>query len=282
MLGGPSGVVTAEIVVVHCREPLGWLLDDLLPVTPSGVVLSLYEKCGEQPVLPDELYGHFAAVNIRACRDPANGPRGDECLGYLAHIVNEYSDLATFTVFLQADPDQHMWFPFLRNVMAMIARGTYAVPYMSLNGARHTLTYTPCMNAIHNAIFGEPMREPVGPYCCAQFIVSNWQVRNRPLEFYQNMLRLVDGSVDYDLCAPGKVTRSTHCYGMEFTWHLVFGDEYEPPLRQDDVKLPTPLRLKYGDEFTKKHWNDVVLAPNTPKKIVEETDYSKMTVGGLR
>ena len=90
------------------------------------------------------------------------------------------------------------------------------------------------------------------------------------------MLRLVDGSVNYDLCTEGKVTRSTHCYGMEFMWHLVFGEDYETPLRQDDTRLPTPLRLKFGEEHIKRDWNDVVLAPNSPRKIVEEVDYSKV------
>jgi len=150
------------------------------------------------------------------------------------------------------------------------------VPFLSLNGARHLRTITPCLNAIHQAIFGTEMKEAVGPYCCAQFIIQDTKIRERPLSFYQNMLRLVDGSVEYDLCAPGKVVRSTHCYGMEFTWHVVFGEEYEPPLRQDDVRLPTPLRLKFGDELVRKQWNDVVLNPNTPKKVVSEVNYDQV------
>jgi len=275
MLGGSRGV-SLEFVVIHCREPLDWLEVDLLPITPSGATLALYEKCGQRPALPDTLRGRFRALSVQSCSDPEAGPRGDECLGYLSHIVSRYSDLATFTVFLQADPDQHLHFAYLRNALRMIERGTYAVPFLSLNGARHVKTLSPCLSAVHEAIFGTPMREPVGPYCCAQFIVQDAQIRERPLAFYRNMLRLVDGSVAYDLCAPGRVTRSTHCYGMEFTWHLVFGEASEPPLRQDDARLPTPLRLKYGEEHVQRHWNDVVLAPNTPKKIVEEVDYSKV------
>lgn len=274
LLGGARGV-SLEFVVVHCREPLDWIETDLLPIAPAGSALSLYEKCGEQPLLSDSVKSRFGSVSVRPCRDPEGGPRGDECLGYLAHLVSRYAVLATFTIFMQADPADHLHFSYLRNVLRMIERGTYAIPYLSLNGARHVQTWTPCLNAVHEAIFGAPMREPVGPYCCAQFIVQDARVRERPLTFYQNMLKLVDGSVDYDLCSAGRVTRSTHCYGMEFTWHLVFGEDYEPPLRQDDVRLPTPLRLKFGDEQVKKHWNDVVLAPNTPKKIVEQINYDE-------
>merc|ERR1719423_286893 len=88
----------------------------------------------------------------------------------------------------------------------MISRGTYAVPFLSLNGGRHVRTVTPCLSAVHEAIFGEPMREAVGPYCCAQFVVQDTRVRARPLEFYHRMLRLVDGTMQNDLCAPGRVT----------------------------------------------------------------------------
>lgn len=214
------------------------------------------------------------AIRVLPCNDPAGGPRGDECLGYLAHIVSRYDTLATYTVFLQSDPDQHLHFAYLHLVLKMMELATYAVPFLSLNGARHVRTHTPCVAAVHEAIFGVPLTESLGPYCCAQFVVTNHQVRERPLAFYLNMLRLVDGSLGYDLCTPLKVSRTTHCYGMEFMWHMVFGEPPESPLRQDDPRLPLPLRLKYGEEFVKAQWNDVVLAPLTPKKIVEEVDYS--------
>lgn len=270
VLGGASRAISLEFVVVHCREPLDWLEADLLPIAPRGSSLTLYEKCGEQPTLPAAVRGGFKSVQSRPCSDPVGGPRGDECLGYLAHIVSRYQDLATFTVFMQADPAEHMYFSYLDIAVRMISRGTYAVPFLALNGARHVRTLTPCLAAVHQAIFGAPMRDPVGPYCCAQFIVQDTMVRERPLSFYQNMMSMVDGSMSRDLCAPGRVTRSTHCYGMEFTWHLVFGEVSEPPLRQDDVRLPTALRMKFGNEHVKRDWNDVVLNPNTPKKIVEE------------
>lgn len=276
LLGGPRGIISLEFVVVHCREPLDWVEQQLLPITPSGSLLTLYEKCGEAPAFSQAVQAHFGWVRTLPCKDPEGGPRGDECLGYLAHLVTRYDELATFTVFLQADPYDHLHFSYLHQVTKMIARGTYSVPFLSLNGGRHVRTHTPCLDAVHQAIFGEPMRESVGPYCCAQFVVQDATIRARSIDFYRNMLRMVDGSMDYDLCYGGRVTRSTHCYGMEFTWHLVFGEDYEPPLRQDDERLPTPLRAKFGDEHVRRQWNDVVLCPNTPKKIVEQVDYDKV------
>eukprot|EP00747_Dinoflagellata_sp_TGD_P188292 gnl/TRDRNA2_/TRDRNA2_47091_c0_seq2.p1 gnl/TRDRNA2_/TRDRNA2_47091_c0~~gnl/TRDRNA2_/TRDRNA2_47091_c0_seq2.p1 ORF type:complete len:390 (+),score=55.37 gnl/TRDRNA2_/TRDRNA2_47091_c0_seq2:17-1186(+) len=203
LFGGPNGAITIEIVVVHCREDLGWLEAELLPIAPRGSGLLFYEKCGQTPELPGNIREKFSSVSILPCPDPQGGPRGDECLGYLSHIVPRYNKLATFTVFLQADPHEHLHFSYLKNAFAMMEKGTYAVPFLSLNGARHTRTMTPCLSAVHQAIFGGPMPEPVGPYCCAQFIVQDAKVRERPLAFYQNMLRLVDGSLGYDVCTPG-------------------------------------------------------------------------------
>ena len=63
------------------------------------------------------------------------------------------------------------------------------------------------------------------------------------------------------------VARSTHCYGMEFLWHVIWGESGDPPLRQDDDNLPLSFRLKFGTEHDKKDWNDVVLSPNVPMKV---------------
>eukprot|EP00392_Amoebophrya_sp_AT5.2_P010123 g10176.t1 len=188
------------------------------------------------------------------------------------------------------------------------------------------------------------------------------------------MLTLVNGTLPYDLCTSSKVARSTHCYGMEFLWHLVFAEDdgmqwqkggagvdvsatgggggdkinppqtalqqalrnlnvqqgveqeqaqrtqpqtqtkntpqggqlqmpsllevqnlpghaqhvigklYDPPLRQDDPELPIALRLKFGTEHDKSDWNDVVLSPNVPKKIVTAQEWNGKefvyTIGG--
>eukprot|EP00927_Polykrikos_kofoidii_P021407 TRINITY_DN20253_c0_g1_i1.p1 TRINITY_DN20253_c0_g1~~TRINITY_DN20253_c0_g1_i1.p1 ORF type:complete len:421 (-),score=37.97 TRINITY_DN20253_c0_g1_i1:22-1284(-) len=258
---------TLEVVVVHCRETLEWLHEKLLPITPAGSALTFYEKCGEQPAIPDVMKTRFSSISILPCSDPQSGPRGDPCLGYLAHLTTRYTQLAAFTVFLRGDPHEHLHFSFLQVPLKMIERGTYSVPFLQLNNIRHAQTWTPCLNAVHEAIFGDKL-EPVGPFCCSQFIVRDTTVRARPLRFYKNMLRLVNGSTKTRFCSTERENRSTHCYGMEFMWHLVFGEHHESPLRQDDPRLPTPLRLKFGDEHLRRRWNDVVLAPNTPKHIV--------------
>lgn len=91
------------------------------------------------------------------------------------------------------------------------------------------------------------------------------------------MLMMVNGSMPYDLCTTSTTARSTHCYGMEFLWHMVWGEDPDPPLRQDDKNLPTAFRLKFGTEHYKNDWNDVTLSPNVPKKIVTKQEFNHET-----
>ena len=127
-------------------------------------------------------------------RPDAGSVRGDECSAYLTHIVGKYSELADVTIFLQSDPYDHLHFEFLDVVLRSIAASTYSVPYLPLNGPRHVRTLTPCIQSVHEEIFGTNLTELLGPYCCAQFAVSKGMIQRRKLKFYQRMLSLVDGT----------------------------------------------------------------------------------------
>ncbi len=61
------------------------------------------------------------------------------------------------------------------------------------------------------------------------------------------------------------------------SWHMVWGEDPDPPLRQDDKNLPTAFRLKFGTEHYKNDWNDVTLSPNVPKKIVTKQEFNHET-----
>ena len=37
--------------------------------------------------------------------------------------------------------------------------------------------------------------------------------------------------------------RLSHCFFLEFMWHVVFGQDDELPSRADDINLPVSLRL---------------------------------------
>ena len=47
----------------------------------------------------------------------------------------------------------------------------------------------------------------LGPYCCAQFTAKREAILARPIEFYERMLRMVDGSIEIDLCTTNQVQR---------------------------------------------------------------------------
>jgi len=261
--------VRVDFVVAHCREPLDWVFKKLHPVPPMSS-LYIYEKCGQRSATA-HLVGEGRLVAATAIPRPDVGrTRGDECSGYLTHIVSRYDTLADYTIFLQSDPQDHLHFDFLDLVLRSLAAATYSVPYMPLNGPRHVRTLTPCLQAVHEEIFGTNLTELIGPYCCAQFIVSRDRIRSRSEEFYASMLRLVDGTRNIDLCGVEGTKRSSHCYGYEFLWHMVFGEVADPPNREDDVRLPLAFRLKHGREHTRRNWVGVPLARDIPVKVVPD------------
>ncbi|CAD7924315.1 unnamed protein product [Amoebophrya sp. A120] len=267
-------LIVVDFVMCHCKEPdLTWINAKLRPALKDVTArLFVYEKC-HQVTAVEPFQDLFQEIYIIATPDPSFVARGDECSAYLSHITYRYHELADFTVFIHSDPGDHLHFPFLSVVLKSIGYRTFNQDFMHLNGPRHVRTMTPCIQAIAERIFGHKLEGTVGPYCCAQFIVSRDKIHSRDREFYANMLTMVNGTLPYDLCTTSRVARSTHCYGMEFLWHVVWGENGDPPLRQDDTNLPTAFRLKYGVEHEKNEWNDVVLSPNVPKKIVTKQEW---------
>eukprot|EP00439_Symbiodinium_sp_Y106_P057851 s275_g8.t1 len=166
-------------------------LSDAVPLIAQAVLgghapsacsrLFLYEKCGAWTDPSSFAAGPFQAVRVIA-RPDIGAARGDECSAYLTHILANYQKLADFIVFLQSDPMDHLHMDFLDLVLRSIAAGTYDVGFLPLNGPRHVRTLTPCLQAVHEEIFGENLTALVGPYCCAQFAVSRETVQQRSLE----------------------------------------------------------------------------------------------------
>ncbi|CAD7935024.1 unnamed protein product [Amoebophrya sp. A25] len=267
-------VIVVDFVMSHCKEKdLSWINKKLRGAMKDVVArLFIYEKC-HQNTPTEEFADLFYEIYIVAVPDPSFVARGDECSAYLSHITYRYHELADYTLFIHSDPGDHMHLEFLQVVLKSIAIKAFDQHFMHLNGPRHVRTMTPCIQAIAERIFGHQLEGTVGPYCCAQFLVSRDRIYTRDREFYANMLTMVNGTLPYDLCTTSRVARSTHCYGMEFLWHVVWGEPGDPPLRQDDANLPTAFRLKFGVEHEKSEWNDVVLSPNVPKKIVTKQEW---------
>lgn len=262
-----------DFVVAHCKENLDWIDKKLLKV-PEGSTLVIYEKCG-QLTEGKSLPGGEKFESVTVIPRPDKGrTRGDECSAYLTHIVSRYEDLADFSVFLQSDPQDHLHFDYLDLALRSIQGGTYSVSFLPLNGPRHVRTLTPCLQAVHLEILGYNLTEIIGPYCCAQFIVARPTIQARTKSFYEHMLELVDGTKNVDLCGVEGTKRSTQCYGYEFLWHVVFGEEVDHPNREDDARLPVALRLKHGREHVRLNWIGVPLARDIPLKVVPDYEHA--------
>ncbi|CAJ1397137.1 unnamed protein product [Effrenium voratum] len=251
--------LSADIVLPHCREDLSWLGNSsLLQVLPARTRIFVYEKCGAgedlAAVLSPLLEPHVQLILARLddVADPATGlsARRDECTAYLSHVVTHFGDLGDLTFFLHGDPSDHTPFGLLNLVFRAVALGTLnQLDFAHLGAPRLVATYNPCQDDIYRRAVG---REPgrLYTYCCSQFLVSKRRIMQRPLEQYLQMLQLVDGSVP-DLCqriGPSYEKyagqRLSHCFFLEFMWHVVFGEPDELPLRADDTSLPLFLRLK--------------------------------------
>jgi hypothetical protein len=237
--------------------------------------LYVYEKCGQHSALSLSDSGASEIFKSVTVYDQPDGPvRGDECTAYLHFIVDEYEALPDFTVFLQADAERHMFVSYLSTALAGLSSGHYSVPFLHLNFHRHYQTTTPCMRDVERLIFN--LSEPVQPtpllgtYCCAQFIVAKHRIAARSKHFYDNALSLVNNSVA-DVCSPDPPRRSSHCYVLEYLWHVVFGEERFLPFKADNRDLPSLLRMKYGNENVKKRWDDVELEKHISDRLINRT-----------
>merc|ERR1711871_1664856 len=150
---------SVDFVVAHCRESLVWLNSEMGFVPPESS-LYVYEKCGlETDLRPYLGHNRFKSV-YTVPRPDFGGTRGDECSAYLTHITTRFDELADYTVFLQSDPHEHLHFDFVDVALRSIAARTYDVPFLHLNGARHVRTLTPCLQAVHQAVFGLELSGP--------------------------------------------------------------------------------------------------------------------------
>ena len=263
----PSKAPTLSVVVCHCRESLDWLVD-VVGFAGSFAKLFVYEKCGVQSVFPPEITLMYPGGVFVIPKSDIGPTRGDECTGYLDYIVTEYNRLSDHTLFLQADPDHHLFISYLNTVLSVIKTGV-DLPFLHLNFHRHYQTVTPCMRDVEARLFGVSPLALIGTYCCAQFIVAKERILQRHASFYINALAMVDGTLP-DICSPTPPKRSSHCYVLEYLWHVVFGEVRYLPHKPDDARLPLILRMKFGNENVKTRWDDVEMTKNN-KFVINRT-----------
>ena len=123
---------------------------------------------------------------------------GREGHTYLYHIIQNYDQLADHTCFLQGHPFDHS--PDLEQRLQAFV----TVPFYSLSRVYSiNLCYDPTDFSLHallihmyERVFGQAKTNHEFTFGAgAQFIVSRDAIRSRPKSFYENLLRIMEGSV---------------------------------------------------------------------------------------
>lgn len=174
-----------EIVIARYNEDLRWAED-------YAELVTIYNK-GE------DLKDTITLENI-----------GREPHTYLYHIVNNYNSLSEYTIFLQGDPvDPHS--PNLKGALNFVLNSNEVLPpffWLSERIVISDFVYErepyhkifPNIKYAYNKIFGkEPDIEEFRFGAGAQFGVSRDRIRERPLEFYQNILDIMEHKPEKDL-----------------------------------------------------------------------------------
>lgn len=273
--GAHRVAVSVDFVIPHCREDLSWIVREL-EFIPERTRIFIYEKCGGDSGAASNLtallppHVKVVAKVLEDAADPTTGKeaRRDECTAYLSHVVNEYpsdSESGEMTLFLHGDPGDHTPFGMLNLVLRGFALGTMSmIDFLHLGSPRLVSTFNPCQSGLFELAIGRPLKRSLSTYCCSQFAVSKRRILSRPLEDYERMLALVDGTVP-DACeriGPSYERyagqRLSHCFFLEFMWHVVFGEDEALPLRGDDRRLPPALRLKDNEERLPDLWSTYI------------------------
>mmetsp|Transcript_9755 Transcript_9755/g.25740 ORF Transcript_9755/g.25740 Transcript_9755/m.25740 type:complete len:315 (+) Transcript_9755:3-947(+) len=233
---------SAQLVVAHCRESLGWLVDGRLYVPPLerlAVDLFVYEKCGQATDI-GALSRPFRQVQTKQVDD--GDLRTDECSAYLHHVIDHYDGPHDYTLFFQADAEDHLQWGYLALVLRAIEHRSLTAGFVHLDYPRLVSSLSPCREEVFRRIFGRAPRGTLGSYCCAQFAVARARVLANPLERYVRMLEMLrEESPPECHDIPG---RSTHCLMYEVYWHVLFGEPDDLPDRADNPELPLCLRTR--------------------------------------
>jgi hypothetical protein len=189
-----------DVVISRYNEDIAWS-DNILRKK------YIYNK-GEHSVSPDEIL----LDNV-----------GREAHTYLFHIVNNYHNLESHTLFLQGNPMDH-GFPDNFTTPTLLNSINFSVPFFPLLRAKDNYKFLTCNNYgapdhnldiktfLHNHnIYNIDHVINFEFVQGAQFAVSRDAIRSRPLETYRKLL--------ITLTDP---TQEIHAHTMERLWKYIF------------------------------------------------------------
>lgn len=133
---------------------------------------------------------------------------GREGHTYYTHIYNNYYNLDDYTIFLQGNPFDHSPnildnIDFLTNNIDLLKENNVSFMHLTetnlftnLNGCKHHKEIP--MRTVYKKVFGNK-KEPEGDFIFgagAQFMVSKEQIYKHPPEFYLNIIKILDYSIN--------------------------------------------------------------------------------------
>lgn len=225
------------LAAAHCKEDyMSWIegIDDVTLTGNDGEPYkttwdaSVYERC-EQKV--SEKYSKWQR-NLGS----------EECTAYLQYIVDRYYELPEIVYFLQPDSlayndkkqHKHTQFDSLQDLVAASApvmmKNNSRIGYMNLgnepkDATRLVQSEGPNSNPVEII---NMMNERAPPYeedsmihmvTGACFAVKRERILANPIEFYKDLILTIMGQED---------ERWT-CWGLEATWHVIFGEPLQLP-----------------------------------------------------
>lgn len=120
---------------------------------------------------------------------------GREAKSYLHHIVENYSELSEYTIFVQGNPYDHSknfdqiikTLPMSLEQMPYFSEGCYVLCHRILCEAQeHLVKHHVFPEDFHNAFFKVPCKK-FRYGSGAQYIVHKENIQNKPVEFYKRM-----------------------------------------------------------------------------------------------
>jgi len=211
-----------ELVWVHCHED--WITSPFLQGAPMMFKkVTIIEKCNDPSTMFGPNVHHTQMFN-----------RGYEGAGYIRFIIDRYSDLPPWTVFVHGNPEEHNG--GLRDIFRRLDQwrllNLNSHGWLDLNGAkirgRH-LSDIDLGRGMASMIQKTPeLEDPhhvIDFYCCMQHMVRAAHIRSRPKEFWLRFYGIIEEN-HLGLSKTGKTFEHEMGVMYEHSFHVVYGEHW--------------------------------------------------------
>jgi hypothetical protein len=175
--------MTVDVVIARYNEDLSWV-DNIREKYPEYNII-VYNKGSHIP-------NSIPLLNV-----------GRESDTYLTHIINNYTNLANITIFLQGNPFDHISLDGLYELLDSKTETIFSPRYGKCNIDYNTHFYTRDRNRSKyaigqwwNVVFNKPYPYELHVIWNALFTVNKTSILNNSLEFYKNALNTVNYVID--------------------------------------------------------------------------------------